>query len=65
MELTVSTEPITPPTQPKEDEDRYIPGDPIPAPDAIESDSDSDWARFSEMPPEDEDDFPETKLSPL
>lgn len=58
-----STRPM--PLQPEE---RYFPGDPIPAPEVAEADSESVWALFSENPKEPEDpdgDFPETQRAPL
>jgi len=56
--------PAPPPTG-KFPEDRYVPGDPIPAAEAIEADSDSVWALFTEEPKEPEPEFPETQRAPL
>jgi hypothetical protein len=54
-----------PPNLSKPLEDRYLPGDPIPAPEVTEADSESVWALFSETPKKPEDDFPETNVAPL
>lgn len=40
--------------------DRYIPGDPIPVPDAIEANTESSWALFSDVPRPPEPDFLDT-----
>jgi hypothetical protein len=44
-----------------------MPGDPIPAAEAVEADSDSVWALFTEQPkePDPEQEFPETQRAPL
>jgi hypothetical protein len=46
-------------------EERYVQGDPIPAAEATEADTESVWALFSETPGKPEPDFPKTDLSPL
>jgi hypothetical protein len=40
--------------------DRYMPGDPIPVPEAVEADSDSSWALFSDVPRPPEPEFLDT-----
>lgn len=40
--------------------ERYIPGDPIPVPDAVEANTDSSWALFSDVPRQPEPDFLDT-----
>ncbi len=44
-----------------------MPGDPIPAAEAIEADSESVWALFTEKPcePDSDPEFPETQRAPL
>ena len=41
-------------------QDRYVPGDPIPVPDAIEANTESSWALFSDVPRQPEQDFLDT-----
>lgn len=38
----------TQPTSSKSSDDRYMPGDPIPVPEAIETDTDSAWAMWQD-----------------
>jgi hypothetical protein len=38
-------------------QERYIPGDPIPVPDAVEANTESSWALFSDVPRRAEPDF--------
>ncbi|MBK6567737.1 MAG: hypothetical protein IPI09_16450 [Burkholderiales bacterium] len=52
------TKPAAPPTTPEQD--RYMPGDPIPVPQAVEANSESTWALFSDVPRLPEPDFLET-----
>lgn len=40
--------------------ERYLPGDPIPVPDAIEANTESTWALFSDVPRQPEPDFLDT-----
>ncbi len=40
--------------------ERYMPGDPIPAAEAVEANSESSWAMFSDSLSPQEADFPET-----
>lgn len=40
--------------------ERYLPGDPIPVPDAVEANTESSWALFSEVPRQPEPDFLDT-----
>ena len=54
-----------PSTPEKISEDRYVPGDPIPAAEAVEADSDSVWALFTEEPKEPDPEFPATQRAPL
>jgi len=67
--MSKPTPPAAAPTpaapEPIKPEDRYIPGDPIPVAEAVESDTESAWARFSEMPEDDDNEFPETQVAPL
>jgi hypothetical protein len=42
------------------DTDRYMPGDPIPVPHAVEADSESVWAHFTDTVQHDEPDFADT-----
>ncbi len=54
---------ITQKSQPKANkpvEDRYIPGDPIPVAEAIETDSDSAWAMWQDSTQESKPTFDET-----
>ena len=46
-------------TQEKSQE-RYIQGDPIPVPEAVEANTDSSWALFSDVPRQPEPDFLDT-----
>lgn len=41
-------------------QERYLPGDPIPVPDAMESNTESNWALFSDVPSEPEPEFLDT-----
>ena len=53
--------PNAPPKPPQErSQERYLPGDPIPVPEAIEADTESNWALFSDVPREPEPDFLDT-----
>jgi hypothetical protein len=49
-----------PATKPAPDTDRYMPGDPIPVPHAVEADSESAWAHFSGFPDTEPPDFADT-----
>ncbi|QTN28893.1 hypothetical protein HZ993_03350 [Rhodoferax sp. AJA081-3] len=40
--------------------ERYLPGDPIPVPDAVEANTESTWALFSDVPRQPEPDFLDT-----
>jgi hypothetical protein len=42
------------------DTDSYMPGDPIPIPHAVEADSESVWAHFTDTAQHDEPDFADT-----
>ena len=42
------------------DTDSYMPGDPIPVPHAVEADSESVWAHFTDTAQSDEPDFADT-----
>lgn len=63
----MATQNPAPPPSGKIPEDRYMPGDPIPAAEAIEADSESVWALFTEKPcePDPDPEFPETQRAPL
>ena len=41
-------------------QERYIPGDPIPVPDAVEANTESSWALFSDVPRQSEPEFLDT-----
>lgn len=66
----MNNEPLAPPapstsTQEKS-QDCYIQGDPIPVPHAVEANTDSSWALFSDMLRKPEPDFLDTvPVSPL
>ncbi len=47
-------------SRPKPTEDRYLPGDPIPLPDAIEANTESTWALFADVQREPEPEFLDT-----
>lgn len=55
----MSTKPKEPVTKPAEHE-RYMPGDPIPVPHAVEANSESAWALFSDVQRPPEPDFLDT-----
>ena len=53
--------PTSTPKSPQErTQERYLPGDPIPVPDAMESNTESNWALFSDVQSEPEPDFLDT-----
>ena len=56
----MSTKPPAPTSGPIPVQDRYIPGDPIPVPEAVEANSDSTWAMFSDNPPPPDGEFLDT-----
>ena len=57
----MSTKPSEPAARPVHAAlDRYLPGDPIPVPEAIEANSESAWALFSDSPAPPEPDFLDT-----
>lgn len=56
----MSTKPPAPTSGPIAAQDRYIPGDPIPVPEAVEANSESSWAMFSDNPPPPEGEFLDT-----
>ena len=47
-------------SSPEKSSDRYLPGDPIPVPDVVEADTESNWAMFSDVPRQPEQDFLDT-----
>lgn len=61
MTTTKPPEPAAPP-KPERPQDRYMPGDPIPVPDAVEANTESTWALFSDVPrqPDPEPEFLDT-----
>jgi len=56
----MSNKPQEPASKPAAEFDRYMPGDPIPVPHAVEADTESAWALFSDTPKSDEPDFADT-----
>ncbi len=56
----MNTKPKEPAAKPASEQERYMPGDPIPVPDAVEADSESAWALFSGAPKPPEPDFLDT-----
>ena len=58
--VSVSTKPTAPTSDPIPVLDRYIPGDPIPVAEAVEANSESTWAMFSDNPPPPEGEFLDT-----
>jgi hypothetical protein len=48
------------PSKTTPDTDHYMPGDPIPVPHAVEADSESAWAHFTDTAQHDEPDFADT-----
>lgn len=52
--------PQEPASKPAPELDRYMPGDPIPVPEAIEANSESAWALFSDAAHGPETDFLDT-----
>lgn len=50
----------TPPPKPERSQERYMPGDPIPVPDAVEANTESSWALFSDVPRQPDPDFLDT-----
>lgn len=60
----MNTKPQEPARKPALEPDRYVPGDPIPVPEATEANSESAWALFSDAPPHPETDFLDTVAAP-
>lgn len=58
----MNTKPKVPASRPApdRDQDRYLPGDPIPVPHAVEADTESNWALFSNVVRPTEPDFLDT-----
>lgn len=56
--MTKKTQEQTAPSTPETD--RYMPGDPIPVPHAVEADSESAWAHFTADHADGEPDFADT-----
>ena len=52
--------PQEPASKSEPEPDRYMPGDPIPVPHAVEADSESAWAHFSGLAHTEEPDFADT-----
>ena len=48
------------PSKQERSHERYMPGDPIPVPDAVEANTESTWALFSDVPHQPEPDFLDT-----
>lgn len=61
----MSHKPSEPASRPTPPQDRYLPGDPIPVPDASEANTESTWALFSDAPRPAEPDFLDTVPSSL
>jgi hypothetical protein len=57
----MNKKPPEPVTKPAPELDRYMPGDPIPVPHAVEADTESAWALFSDTARADEPDFVDTE----
>lgn len=58
--VAVSTQPKELAAKPAPEQERYMPGDPIPVPDAVEANTESTWALFSDVPRPPEPDFLDT-----
>ncbi len=60
----MNTKPPAPASKPapatERSQERYLPGDPIPVPDAVEANTESTWALFSDVPRQPEPDFLDT-----
>ncbi|MES2949111.1 MAG: hypothetical protein V4858_11275 [Pseudomonadota bacterium] len=56
----MNTKPPAPASKPATAAERYLPGDPIPVPDAVEANTESTWALFSDVPRQPEPDFLDT-----
>lgn len=52
--------PASPSSAAERPAERYLPGDPIPVPDAVEANTESSWALFSDVPRQPEPDFLDT-----
>lgn len=61
----MSHKPSEPASRPIPQQDHYLPGDPIPVPDASEANTESTWAHFSDLPRPAEPDFLDTVPSSL
>lgn len=62
----MNDQPQNPASRPAPDPDRYMPGDPIPVPEATEANSESAWALFSDPDQGPQTDFQDTvPASPL
>jgi hypothetical protein len=57
----MNKKPPEPVTKPAPELDRYMPGDPIPVPHAVEANTESAWALFSDTAQSDEPDFADTE----
>ncbi len=56
----MNTKPIDPASKDAPDLERYMPGDPIPVPQAVEANTESTWAMFGDIPKLQEPDFEDT-----
>ncbi len=56
----MNTKPDPAATKTPEDEEAYVQGDPIPAPQAVEANTDSTWALFSDVVRQDHPEFEAT-----
>ena len=57
----MNTTPKAPATKTAPDPEAYVQGDPIPAPQAVEANTESTWALFSDVPRMQEPDFQDTE----
>lgn len=61
----MNTKPQEPAAKPAIEQERYMPGDPIPVPHAEEANSESAWALFSDVQHQPETDFLDTVPSSI
>lgn len=58
--ITMNNKPQEPAVKSAPEPDHYMPGDPIPVPHAVEADTESVWAHFSDFAQTKEPDFADT-----
>lgn len=61
----MNTTPKAPATIAAFDPDAYVPGDPIPVPQAVEANTESTWAMFEDVPRLKEPEFQDTVPFPM